>query len=230
VRVLTHARHCHLPLYSLVGVYRTAHHTEAEIEAWMKGLITKYQVQVPPNGRLRDTPGAITGFMASVNQAAIATVLEAPMSVLKKMIETLAEDEIDPKGMLRCKICLLVEEVPREFPVFVVRSHRMAVPDEFTPSGPDLLRPVYELYRAILNICRDSSLSGAHDDRRLQDLMDRFAATAFKTCSLSLEKIQAIMGSEDICTPVEWLSIFDAPLNFVLESEVVWPAEPWLQY
>jgi hypothetical protein len=44
------------------------------------------------------------------------------------------------------------------------------------------------------------------------------------------ERLQAYSSCDELCSVREWLDIFDSPIDFTLESELVWPVEPNLTY
>ncbi len=164
----------------------------------------------------------------SLSGTALAAVLEAPTNVIRELIRLLAEMELDPKGLLvRPKVCTLTEEVPREFPAFGFRSFKAAQDDFQAPAN--MVKPVSEMYiKAFLEAGRSTSASSLTEEKAVETL-ERSQQRNLHIMP-TVEKIVAFQACEDICTPTEWMAIFETPMNLVLESDVEWPVEPWLKY
>jgi hypothetical protein len=152
------------------------------------------------------------------------------------------------------KVLSFVEEVPREFHVWAFRSLRVSPSEEF-PAGPapnsddkdsssnpnggllvpiphldrDGLKLVFEVLRNLLELGR--SVSATAEDKAVEYLQASVAKQLLGRLPPQ-EKLHAFLHQmhEDIPSIPEWLDIFDTPVELTLESEKVWPVEPFLKY
>ena len=199
---------------------------EADVEAYVNAFVTGKQAPAREGVRLRDTPEAVTGLVMTINAAALAAVIEAPMPVLRALVRQLTEHaDAGTCPLQRAKVCAISEEVPREFVVWGRRVLR--VPADDLPAGTvNPVKLAFDLYRAALELARGCAAMA--DDKAL-DFLERVHPRQLPAMP-TVEKVAALQAADDVCTPAEWMAIFETPLNLALESETVWPVEPWLKY
>lgn len=127
------------------------------------------------------------------------------------------------------KIVSFVEEVPREFNVWAWRQIRMPADDFLTTANlqRDSLKLLFETVRQLLDLARE--LSSLPEEKAIEFLQTSMTRQLISKLPSS-ERLQAyITHIDDLCTMQEWLDIFDTPTDMVLESEKVWPVEPFLK-
>jgi len=145
------------------------------------------------------------------------------------------------------------EEVPREFHIWATRLVRVAVDEEYAAAYQmaagnshseggqasaaatsinwerDGLRICFETVRGFLELARD--ISGLSEERAIEYVTSNHSKQ-FLAKLPPTEKILAIIHaySEHLCSIDEWMELFDTPVDITLESEKVWPVEPFLKY
>jgi len=189
---------------------------------------------------------------AQENPQSAAAILAAGSTPLLGSPESIT---VDPRGvpLLRnSRVLSFVEEVPREYHVWSFRSVRVPPSEEY-PAGPapnsDKSAPNSGLLVAIPNLDReDVALQLVFETlRHLLELGRSIAATAEEKAVEYLqssvakqllsrlpqqEKLHAFLHQlhEQLPSVTEWLDIYDTPVELTLESEKVWPVEPFLKY
>lgn len=89
-------------------------------------------------------------------------------------------------------------------------------------SDEDAITHLNATHRSEKEESKALSLLGA--TQHVPKTLRRVAAT------MTVEVVEACQACDDICTPSEWVKLFEAPLDIVLDSETVWPIEPPLKH
>jgi len=202
---------------------------------------------------LQETPEAVTGLLLVVNGSAITCVLEAPADVLRALILSLANltasvpAAATPAGaaaagvsaaalsaaaasaafLANCKVCAFSEEVPREFPVFAVRAVKATSEDFAAAASVNMTKIAFDTYRHLLELGRESAAQPAD---KQAEYLERSQARQLLNHVPAADKLAAFGACADMPSPAEWVAIFETPIEVEMDSDLTWPAEPWLKY
>lgn len=171
----------------------------------------------------RDT--AFTGVMFILNNQAVLQLVESSTETLNTLLRTLQNPPNRKPLFKRCRVCSFTEEMPREFRSWSIRSLRqpneeMNPLQDWTKVTFDLLRHLLEMGREIVSMPEEKAI----------EFITTSQSKQFLARIPSAERVLAVCGQEDIYTIDEYLEAFDAPIDHVLESERVWPVDPFLRY
>jgi len=236
-------RHRRTARLLLTATFEPTKHRETEITQWFNDFVAAHQVPGSTHAHapasadgatssasapvsLQENPDAVTGILLLVNTSALASVIEAPADVLRALILSLANIAASGAPFLTAvKVSAFSEEVPREFPTWAARATKAAV-DEFTGAA-NMTKVVFDVYRHILELGRDCA---AQPPEKQIEYLEKSQARQFINHVPTAEKIAAFGACDEIPTPAEWVAIFETPIDLTLDSDVTWPAEPWLKY
>ncbi len=169
---------------------------------------------------------SVTGYCLILNSSVLLHFIEAPTEIIKEILRVITSQTIEGTCLFtQCKICLFSEEVPREFPFWVTRSVKVNPEECEKLTNP--AKVCFEVYKPFLELARECAQMG---DEKAFEFLEKSTTKNFLNKLPSAEKLLQFCDCEEIPTPKEWLDIFDSPVDMVLESEKVWPVEPWLKY
>lgn len=173
-------------------------------------------------------PAMVTGLCLSLNGQALVHVVEGPMSIMKKILRSIAAQQEEHGSMSMFqhpKVVSVTEEVFREYSFWVPR--KITVNPEEPERITNAVKSCFDMYRPYLELAREC---GAMNEEKALDLVENGTGKNLMGKVCSAEMVKIICEQKDIPSVKEWLDIFDTPVDLVLESEKVWPVEPWLKY
>jgi hypothetical protein len=172
----------------------------------------------------------ISGILFHINNSAFSLLLESTTNtILQYLRHITALSSLSPSLLnpLQIKVISFTEESPREFSIFAGRSIRLPA-DEFV-SPKDWLRFTFESLRNLLELARELQHVGQSEEKQVEFIQNNNSKGLLARIPTA-ERIVGYLTCEDLCSPQEFLELFDSPVEFVLESERVWPSEPFLKY
>lgn len=86
---------------------------------------------------------------------------------------------------------------------------------------------MFEIYRHFLELGREC---GGMTEEKAAEYLEKSQAKQFIQHIPTAEKITFFGDCDDLCSPQDYINIYETPVDLVLESEKVWPVEPWLKY
>lgn len=186
-------------------------------------LISQWFGQLPQSERYSGLCVVLTNEDAPND--ALVHVLEASTSSLLQFIKRIRTHESTPQSLFaQTRICSFVEDVPREFDFWTFRS--APSPSEIPVPPPDALRNVFGMLQQLLDLAREAS--AFQDPDRSRELLcsnTKRVLSAFPSIPL----IHTFSAYEDLSSPADFLQIFDAPLDYTQESELVSPPEQFIK-
>lgn len=124
------------------------------------------------------------------------------------------------------RVCSLSEEVPREWPVFACRYQATDSLEDYE-GVMDPLKTVFATLRALLELGRELQ---SMDAARARAYVEKGTQRTLMNAVPCVEEVVCYKKIADLCSLQDYLDIYDAPIQVDLESEQVWPAEPFLKY
>lgn len=188
--------------------------------------VLKWQTNFNQKWAREDNRNRLTGVLLCINRKCIVHCLEAPTSTLFEYVRSLKEKS--PSNILKnTRICSFTEEVPREYPVWGFRV--LGQPEDIFDLPKNWLAFIFETLQAFLELGRE--VAGKTDPKAAVAYLNNGGISRGVMVKLpTLERIQGFAKCPDLCTPDEYLDIYDTPIEFTLEGELVWPVEPFLRY
>jgi len=157
-------------------------------------------------GIFHNKAGSINGACL-VYHDHVASILEGPPT---SIMYTLRELGKDAGPMTDVSVVCSVEDCPDQcFSGWKCKSTSFSDPDLHMD---DLVYASYDIYSSLVNIGKKSI-----DIEESSDVP-------------SLEKIAAMCKHADISSIEDWLDMYDSPISVTLESENIWPLQPFVQY
>ncbi len=153
---------------------------------------------------------ALTGFGAVLSGTTVLHVLEAPTKILVSFLHSLRDAEEKMHLVRNVKILSLTEEVPR---VYKEWAFSKVVTDADDPKDMETIQLVWGSLKQMLQMGMDTPNASEISEKTMQRYFP------------STQKLARVIASTDLCTPTEYLEIFEAPFNNVMDTEKVWPAE-----
>jgi len=173
-----------------------------------------------------ESEGRITGVVFLLNKTGVVMCIEAPTAILLSLLR-LCQEGTSTNLFQIARILSVTEEVPREYSAWVVR-HIMDFPTGEFAKPREWLGEIFAVLQGFLELARE--MVGMDADAAETYLL----TTSTRPFIARIPSIQSIQGyakhGEDLCSVAEYLEIFDAPVKFTLEGELMWPAEPPLKY
>jgi len=183
--------------------------------------IIKFHEQFVRPGADKDSRA--TGMLVTINNICMVHLLEAPTKVLVTLLRALSKEKTMFKNM---RVCCFVEEIPREYKVWAARATRTA-DEEVLPK--DWVRVIFGTLKGLLELARDANEMKAADEKVVEFLTKTETKPVLSKLPTA-QRVMAFSHCEDLCSVEEFLEIYDKPIDFTLESEKVWPVEPFLKY
>jgi hypothetical protein len=173
------------------------------------------------SSRPSDVQPPITGLFFHINQSSMTVLLECSTACILDYLKQLASS-----GVSQAKILSFNEECPREFGVWCSRIIRIPVDEEFQ-NQKDLIRFTFETLRNLLELGREAAALSGSEEKQLDFLLNSQSKQLIQRVPTA-ERIAGYMTCEELFDIESFLESFDAPVEFELESEKVWPIEPAL--
>jgi len=172
----------------------------------------------------------ISGLLVAVNHNTIAHVLEAPTKVLMDLLRVFGttsskrKDEKKPTAPLLCniRVASFTEEVIREYPLWTGRKFKAQEEGEYQPAN--YLDATFNIYKDLLELGHEVRSMKSRVKQYLHGLKPQVVGRL-----PSSEKLAALAKSDELCSVDEFLEVYDKPIEHTLESEEVWPVEPYLK-
>jgi len=168
----------------------------------------------------------LTGALLCINRKAVVHVFEAPTPILFDYLRMLKAGA-STNFLKNARICSLTEEIPREFPVWGFRV--LSQPEEEFVVPDNWLECIFQTLQGFLELGRE--VSGKTDPQQAQKYLETGQLSRTVAAQLPhVERIQGFVKCTDLCSVDQYLEIYDTPIEFTLEGELVWPVEPFLRY
>lgn len=90
----------------------------------------------------------------------------------------------------------------------------------------DTLKVVFESVKNLLELGRE--LTSMSEEKAI-DYIQTSTSRQLTSKLPSSERLCSYLTLNELCSIEEWLEIYDRPVHFTLESEKVWPVEPYLK-
>lgn len=169
--------------------------------------------------------GLVFYIVNDEGKTAFLHCFEAPTEVLMQYIKDLKAYKGAQPLLVNPRICSFTEEVPREYSLWGFRVVHMHSDQDDVPE--DLAKAVFETLKNYLELGRELQ---AMEDDRAYDYVSTSESRQFLGRVPTVERINAYTKSTDLFSLEEYLELYDKPIDFTLESELVWPVEPFLKY
>ena len=150
---------------------------------------------------------AVNGITLVYSDHVVGLIESTPAAAM----EALRELGKDPGPLSGLRVVCSVEDCPAEF-FSDWKCKHVTVPADAGASLDDLVYATYNMYNTMANIGKNKI-----DVENSGDLPTQ-------------EMIAAMSKSSAIQSLGEFLKVYDAPINVALESEKVWPLQPFVQY
>eukprot|EP00128_Syssomonas_multiformis_P012296 Colp12_sorted_trinity150504_noHs@30581 len=162
----------------------------------------------------------ITGILL-IYQKHCVHLIEASTRVIMETLKDLAATSRDPKGFVSSPVVLAsISDIPaRCYPLWASRViNTTSKNDDYTTNDPIELTvtefnvKLLKLGLHLSNLQKDQ-LKGTLDElsERLPELMPR------------MEMFDYFLQQKELCTVQQYLDIYEAPIDVVLDSELCWP-------
>jgi len=169
-----------------------------------------------------DNESRATGILLTINNVCMVHLVEAPTKVLLALLRALSKEKVMFKN---ARVCSFSEELPREYRVWAARSTKTAE-EEVLPK--DWSRVIFGTLKGLLELAREV-LPSMSEEKSVEFLATSTTKGVMSRMP-SAQRVLSFAHCEDLCSVPEFLDIYDKPIDFTLESEKVWPVEPFLKY
>eukprot|EP00455_Lapot_gusevi_P003596 TRINITY_DN11466_c0_g1_i1.p1 TRINITY_DN11466_c0_g1~~TRINITY_DN11466_c0_g1_i1.p1 ORF type:complete len:256 (+),score=7.40 TRINITY_DN11466_c0_g1_i1:251-1018(+) len=188
--------------------------------------VVDFHLQFIDNAKKKDV--SITGVALVVNRWAFVFI-EGPMRSLMVLLRELSERcKSTPPLFSAIRICNSQEEVYREHRFFTYRYMQLgrAENDDYKRQDPSAL--ILEMLKSTVELGRELSKMDEMGNALTYLNSNRHAIV--QKLPTTPDVIAYLVLLEILMTLEEYLQLFDTPVHFTLESELVWPVEPFLKY
>eukprot|EP00472_Partenskyella_glossopodia_P009404 CAMPEP_0197515362 /NCGR_PEP_ID=MMETSP1318-20131121/525_1 /TAXON_ID=552666 /ORGANISM="Partenskyella glossopodia, Strain RCC365" /LENGTH=250 /DNA_ID=CAMNT_0043063721 /DNA_START=20 /DNA_END=772 /DNA_ORIENTATION=+ len=157
--------------------------------------------------------GQITGFASLLSGTVFVHIIEAPTKVLEGLLRELVKAE--QKELIKdCRIISFTEEVTRFYKKWTINE---SSPDADEPREQETHVLGWSLLQKMLQLGIESG-----EEAPSEKLLLKYVP--------STQKMLKVASSNDLCSPAEYVEIFNSPIDFTLGNEKMWPVEDLVKF